>query len=66
MATRKNRRVVRLKKKRRIKKKRLAILLIVVALFIFGVFKLTKGAISIVQNISSTKKETPTVVSPQA
>ena len=66
MATRKNRRIVKLKKKRRIKKKRLAILLIVVALFIFGVFKLTKGAISIVQNISSTKKETPTVVSPQA
>ena len=65
MATRKNRRIVRLKKKRRIKKKRLAILLIVVALFIFGVFKLTKGAISIVQNISSTKKETPTAVSPQ-
>ena len=65
MATRKNRRIVKLKKKRRIKKKRLAILLIVVALFIFGVFKLTKGAISIVQNISSTKKETPTAVSPQ-
>ena len=65
MATRKNRRIVRLKKKRRIKKKRLAILLIVVALFIFGVFKLTKGAISIVQNISSTRKETHTIVSPQ-
>ena len=65
MATRKNRRVVRLKKKRRIKKKRLAILLIVVALFIFGVFKLTKGAISIVQNVISTNKEISTVVSPQ-
>ena len=66
MATRKNRRVVRLKKKRRIKKKRLAILLIVVALFIFGVFKLTKGAISIVQNVISTNKEIATVVNPQA
>lgn len=65
MATRKNRRVVRLKKKRRIKKKRLAILLIVVALFIFGVFKLTKGAISIVQNVIATNKEISTVVSPQ-
>ena len=65
MATRKNRRIVKLKKKRRIKKKRLAILLIVVALFIFGVFKLTKGAISIVQNVISTNKEISTVVSPQ-
>ena len=65
MATRKNKRVVRLKKKRRINKKRLSILIIVVALFVFGVFKLTKEAISIVQNISSTKKETSTVVSPQ-
>ena len=66
MGSRKNKRVVRLNRKRKINKKRLSLLIIVVVLFAFWIYKLTQGAISLVQNITHNKENTTTVVSPQA
>lgn len=65
MGSKKNKRVVRLNRRRKINKKKLLLLIIVVILFVFGIFKLTQGAISLVQNITSKEESTATVVSPQ-
>jgi len=63
MANKRNNRRNRRSKKRKINKKKLALLLIVVILFIAGAFKLTQGAISLMQNKINTKKQTSVVES---
>lgn len=65
MGSGKNKRVVRRKRKRKINKKKLLLLVIVVVLFVFGIFKLTQGAILAIQNIIPKKENITTVVSPQ-
>ena len=65
MGSGKNKRVVRRKSKRKINKKKLLFLVIVVVLFVFGIFKLTQGAILAIQYIIPKKENITTVVSPQ-
>ena len=59
MGSGKNKRVVRRKRKRKINKKKLLLLVIVVVLFVFGIFKLTQGAILAIQNIIPKSAKQP-------
>ena len=63
MANKRNHRISRRNKKRKLNRKRLALLVILVILFIVGAFKLTQGAISVIQNKSNNKKQTSIVKS---